>query len=154
MENMQTDLSSHMQAETPSQTPPNSWWGRNWKWVVPVGILTPIVVIGGGLTLIILLVFGMIKSSDPYTDSLAQALANPKVQAALGSPIEAGFFVTGNINVSGSSGDADIAYTITGPNDSGSVYVVAEKSGGQWYYSTMEVQVVATADRIDLLEGP
>lgn len=104
--------------------------------------------------LIIMLVFGMIKSSDPYTDSLAQALANPEVQAALGSPIEAGFGVMGNINVSGSSGDADLSYTITGPQDSASVFVVAEKSGGQWYYSTMEVQVLATADRIDLLAGP
>ena len=40
--------------------PQKSWFGRNWKWVVPVGCLTPILVCGGFFTLIFGAVFGML----------------------------------------------------------------------------------------------
>ena len=93
-----------------------SWWSRNWKWVVPVGCLTPIVICGGGATLIVALVFGVIKESGAYQDSLAQAQTDARVVAALGTPIEPGFFVMGNIEVNGPAGTADLSYSISGPN--------------------------------------
>jgi len=131
-----------------------SWWGRNWVWVVPAGCLVPVVVCGGGIALIVSLVFGVIKSSDVYTKSLAAAKANAQVQAAIGQPIEPGFLVTGNINVSGSSGNADISYPIKGPKGSATVYAVAEKAAGEWTFSTLDVAIDATGDRIDLLSPP
>ena len=51
------------------QSQKRSWWNRNWKWVVPAGCLTPILVCGGFITLVFVFVFGAIKSSDVYIDS-------------------------------------------------------------------------------------
>ena len=55
----------------------------------------------GFIVLIVTIVFGMMKSTDAYKEALAKARANPYVQEALGSPIEDGLLVMGNINVKG-----------------------------------------------------
>jgi hypothetical protein len=133
--------------------PQKSWFGRNWFWVVPLGCLGPLVGCGGLIAVVFSLVFGMIKSSAPYTESLAAAQADTRVQAALGQPIEPGFFVTGNINTSGSSGHADIAYEITGPQGTATVLAVADKTAGTWTFTTLEVQPGGSGERIDLLES-
>src|SRR5690606_38258460 len=106
------------------------WWSRNWKWVVPVGCLLPVVVCCGGITLLFSLVFDAIKSSEPYKQSLAMVQTHLQVTAALGTPIEPGFFLSGNINVSGGSGEADLNYPISGPHGDASVFVIAERSAG------------------------
>jgi hypothetical protein len=134
-----------------NEQPRRSWWGRNWFWVVPVGCLLPVVLCGGLVALIVAAVFGAIKSSVPYTESLATVKQDAQVQQLLGDPIEPGFFVTGSINVSGDSGDADIAYSVSGPKGSGTVYVVAEKTAGEWDFKTLALESAETGDRIDLL---
>ena len=118
---------------------------------MPVGYLTPVLVCGGFLTLIFMLVFGMIKSSTPYTESLAAIRANAEVQRALGDGIEPGFFVMGNINTSGTSGDADLTYAVSGSNGSGTVYTVAKKATGKWTFTTVLVEIEQSGERIDLL---
>ena len=45
------------------------WWGRNWKWFLPVGCLGLIVIALGGITLVL----GIMKSSDVYKESVARA---------------------------------------------------------------------------------
>jgi hypothetical protein len=131
-----------------------SWWGRNWKWVVPVGCLAPLLVCGGSIALIFVFVFGVIRSSEPYTEALARAKANPEVKAALGEPIEAGYWVNGSIDVSGPSGKAKIAIPISGPKKSAIVYVDGTKTAGKWEYSTFEVATDGGANRIDLRSQP
>jgi hypothetical protein len=129
-----------------------NWWQRNWKWFVPVGCLGALVLFAAFIMFIVTLVFGMIKSSDVYKDALATARAHPSVVKALGSPIEEGIFVMGSINMSGSSGNADLAIPISGPNGKGTIYAVASKSAGQWTFSKLVVEVKATKERIDLIE--
>ncbi len=130
-----------------------SWWGRNWKWVVPVGCLGAILLLALFIGAIVALVFGVIRSSDVYQDAVETARASAAVQAALGSPVEAGYLVTGSINVSGSGGSADLAIPLSGPDGEATLYAVASKSGGQWVFSTLVVGVEATGERIDLLAG-
>ncbi len=142
---------------TPTQTPlprerSTTWWQRNWKWFVPV-CLGSVVLFAGFIVLILTIVFGMMKSSDAYKDALAMARANPYVQDALGSPIEAGLLVAGNINISDSSGYADLAFPVSGPDGSGTIYVVASKSAGQWTFLKLVVGIQATNESIDLIEG-
>ena len=59
----------------------------------------------------------------------------------------------GNINVNGSSGHADLAIPVSGPEGSGTIYDVASKSAaaGQWTILRLVVDVKATNERIDLL---
>ena len=129
-----------------------NWWGRNWKWVVPVGCLGSLALFAGFIALIVCLVFGMMKSSDAFKDALAKAKAHPSVQKTIGTPIEEGMFVTGNINISGPSGQADLAIPISGPDGEATIYVVAAKLAGQWTFSTLVVEIKDTKQRINLLE--
>jgi hypothetical protein len=144
--------------QTPAQpilpTSKPNWWTRNWKWFVPTGCLTILVLFVAFVVSIVAIVFTAIKSTDPYKDALARAKMNPAVIEALGSPIKEGFFVSGNTNVNGAAGDADLAIPISGPKGKGTIYAKAIKSLGRWSYSDLVVEIQATRNRIDLLKGP
>jgi hypothetical protein len=94
----------------------------------------------------------MVKSSEVYKDALAAARADPAVEMALGTPIEEGLLVMGNISISGSSGKADIAIPISGPSDKGTIYAVAQKAAGRWTFTTLVVEIKTTGERIDLMK--
>jgi Cytochrome oxidase complex assembly protein 1 len=131
-----------------------NWWTRNWKWFVPTGCLTVLVLFLVFVASIVIIVFGAIKSTDPYKDAIARVKMHPAVVEALGSPIKEGFFVSGSTNVNGAAGEANLAIPISGPKGKGTIYVKAGKSLGRWSYSDMVVEIQATRDRIDLLKGP
>ena len=128
-----------------------NWWNRNWKWLVPVGCLSSLVLTAAFMALIMAFVFGLMKSSDAYKHALAKAKASPEVIDLLGTPIKEGYFPSGNINVSGSSGNADIAIPISGPKGSATIYLEAYKSSGEWAFSKLIVVQKISGKRIDLL---
>jgi len=101
---------------------------------------------------VILAVFGAMKSSDAYKTAVARAKADPRVIEAIGTPIDEGWFVSGTTNVSGGSGESDISIPIHGPKGKATVYAVATKSAGEWEYSKLVVKVEETGDTIDLAE--
>ena len=129
-----------------------NWWDRNWKWFVPVAGLGALILFIGFGALIAYFVFSLAKSSEVYQAAVAKAKTNAAVTEALGSPLEEGFFVTGNINVSGSSGEADLAIPISGPKGKGTLFVAAARSEGRWTVSTLVATISATGERINLLE--
>jgi hypothetical protein len=85
---------------------------------------------------------------------LARAKVHPAVIEALGSPITEGFLVSGNTNVNGASGEANLSIPIAGPKGNGTIYVASRKSLGQWTYSGLVVEIAKTHQRIDLLQSP
>ena len=85
---------------------------------------------------------------------LAKAKADSRVVNALGTPITDGYFVSGNTNVSGTSGQADMTVPISGPKGKGTIYFVAAKFAGQWTFSKLMVEVAASGQRIDLIQDP
>jgi hypothetical protein len=103
---------------------------------------------------IALVVMGSIKSSDAYKFALAKAQNDPRVQQRLGTPIEAGMFASGSINVSGSSGKADLTIPISGPKGKGSIYADATKFAGEWKFNRLEVAFEGDPQRVDLLTPP
>lgn len=132
------------------QPPPSGWWQRNWKWVVPVSVVSAIGLCAALIFGIFSLVMGLIKSAEPYKDSLAKAVANPQVQAALGAPVTDGFFISGNVSTAGTTGSASMEIPISGPRGKGNIYVEARKSAGVWTYSTLEVAIPGQPERIQL----
>jgi cytochrome oxidase complex assembly protein 1 len=127
------------------------WWGRNWFWVVPVGCLAPLVVCGGGITLIFAVAFGALKSSDANKQAVALAREHPAVQAALGTPITEGAFTSGALNVNNNAGDADLQIPLSGPKGSGSLHAVASLAGGKWTFSSLVLDVAGSGEHIDVL---
>jgi cytochrome oxidase complex assembly protein 1 len=135
---------------TPPQRP--SWWSRNWKWFVPVGCLTIILLFAAFVGAIAFIIFGSMRQSDAYKQALAKAQSDPVVALRLGTPIKPGMWVSGNINIHGPSGEAKIAIPISGPKGNGTVYVEGTKSAGKWNYSLMQVAIEGEDTRIDLLQ--
>ncbi|MCB1062148.1 MAG: hypothetical protein KDN20_04405 [Verrucomicrobiae bacterium] len=111
--------------------------------IVVVSVLT----LGYGL-------FSLLKGSEPYQESLARVQNHPAAIAAMGTPIEPGFFVTGNVNLENQAGDADISYQVSGPNGEAEISVAAERAGGKWEYRTMTATLGSSGEILDLLASP
>ena len=142
---------------TPSNPGPSAssaqpiWFGRNWKWAVPLGALVLFFLFASFIGGIFLLVEVSFQHSDSYTQALARARTDPRVAARIGGPLKVGWLASGSINTSGPSGDADISIPISGPKGKGTLYVVAKKSAGLWTFKTLQVEVEGESERIDLL---
>ncbi|HVT43665.1 MAG TPA: cytochrome c oxidase assembly factor 1 family protein [Thermoanaerobaculia bacterium] len=132
-------------------TPPRGWWSRNWKWFIPVGCLGMVALAVALIAVFIGVVFGAMKSSDVYQEAVRRAQNHPELQTALGTPIERGWWMTGEINSRNGSGDADIQFPISGPNGKAHVRAVARKEGGRWSYSSLIAQIDGGAT-LDLLD--
>jgi hypothetical protein len=138
--------------EHPSEPPPRTpgWWSRNWKWALPVGCLAPLLVVAGCVTAVIVMVPRIIRSSEPYRHAVSEARASPAVRELLGEPIEEAALPGGNINVSGSAGDADLSIPLSGPKGSATLYVVGTRTAGEWEYATLRVKPDGDGETIDL----
>ena len=68
----------------------------------------------------------------------------------LGTPVTDGIFMSGQINTTGSTGNASLDIPISGPKGKGNLYVEATKSAGVWTYTTLEVSVSGLTERIQL----
>lgn len=130
---------------------PKTWLERNWGCLVPVGCLFAVLALAGFVAAVAGIASVAMRSSDVYEEAVAQASANPTVVATLGPPIEAGWFVSGSIRVSGPSGNADLEIPLSGSMREAKLYAVATKSAGRWAFSTLEVEVEGMASRISLL---
>ncbi len=127
------------------------WFSRNWKWAVPLGCLGTIVMFVGFIAAIFMVVMGAMRTSDAYQIAMSSAREHPAVIDALGEPIEVGWFVSGNINVNGASGEANLSVPLNGPRGSGTLYIVADKVAGEWIFERMEVAFADSGERVNLL---
>jgi hypothetical protein len=123
-----------------------AWMSRNWKWVIPVGCLVPVMFVLG----IFALVFSVIKASTPYQSAVDSLRVDCGAQEALGAPVAPGRFVWGSVNVSGPSGHADLAIPLKGGRSSGTLYVRATKVAGLWRFDLLELAIEGRPERIDL----
>ena len=138
----------------PPPLPPmtvGSWWSRHKLWViVPLAILAGIAALVVFAALIMAFVFGMIRSTDAYQQGLTRARADTTVVGAIGAPIEPGWVVAGNIDLTNDSGTADISIPVAGPRGTGTIHVIGTKTAGVWTYSELDVTVEPSHRVIDL----
>ena len=123
-----------------------------WVWV---GLGCGVLVVGvvAFVAFIVFVVAGSMRSSAPFKDGLMHARSDARVTEALGSPVEPGLFVSGNISTENRSGKCDLDIPLKGPKQSGSLHVVGTKEGGRWTYTRM----VFTPDKgepVDLIATP
>ena len=133
---------------------PDSWWGRNWKWIVLSFVTFVFLFIAAVFGLIFFVVVTTMKSNEPYKYAFDQVQHSPAVVRHIGEPVEAGMFVSGQINVNGPTGHADLDFPIFGPKGKARVYVVGDKAEGHWTYRTLEVRFEGDPNRLDLLAEP
>ena len=138
----------------PAPLPPaaqKNWFSHNWKWFIPTVIGVPVLLLAVLIGGILSLVFGMMKSSEPYQHAVSVASHDSRITARLGTPVSPGWYVSGNINLRNDSGTADLAIPLKGPQRRGTVFVIAKKSAGTWSYERFEVEIEGAPDRINLL---
>ena len=93
---------------------------------------------------------GAMMHSNVVDDAVARAAADPRVVEALGEPLGKGWLIQGSMEVTGASGNADLAVPLSGPGGSGTLYLVARKRAGEWRYERLSLEVKATGERIEL----
>jgi Cytochrome oxidase complex assembly protein 1 len=138
----------------PPQLPrQKNWFDRNWRWLVPTLVVTAVGVLALFVGGILLFVSTMFTSSDPYKLAVHRAMESPAVQAKLGTPLHIGWLTSGNINLNGPTGEANLSIPISGPRGSGKIIVAAKKRANHWNYDALEVDVSPDNQPIPLLDA-
>ena len=141
----------------PKEPEKPSWWDRNWKWALPVGCLSTLVLFTAVVGLFAYAIFGFVtstmKSTDAYKSAMTAAQNSSAVTEALGTPLTVGWLISGSFDIKGSKGSVDISIPISGPKGTGTLFVVATKSAGIWTYQTLAAEIDKTKQRIEL-EAP
>ena len=128
-----------------------TWIERNALWKIPLGCITLLLLMAGFGILVISIVVASFRHSEVYTHALMMAKGNQQVRVEIGEPIRAGWFISGELNVNGSSGKADLSIPISGPRGHGKIRAVANKRAGVWTFTWLQVYVDGHLDAIDLL---
>lgn len=115
-----------------------------------VGLILIAGLVGGG---IFYGVMKLLKNNDPYRDSITAVQSNRAALDALGEPIEARYFVSGNVSLNTGESTVDISIPVFGPKGKGSIHTVGTKPSGSptWIYTTWELAVEGNPEPI-LLE--
>jgi TonB family protein len=140
------------------QQQPKGCLGRNWKWAVPLGCVTLLLVLAAVVGGIVFFAMSAVKSTDVYRGALKVAQSHPAAIERLGEPIKDGWFVKGNVKVDGGGGSADFEIPLSGPKNSGTLYVRAVSPSGAWMYERLDLSTegggtVSLLDRNVALPG-
>ncbi len=96
--------------------------------LIGIAVLIPIILTVG----IIIAVFGAIffgtKSVEEYKCALAEVRKNDKAVEILGEPMEEGLFMVPNIEINGPRRYVNFSTSMTGPKNSGTLYVSSERN--------------------------
>jgi len=84
-------------------------------------------------------VLGFMKKTEVYQLSMQEITNSPAVGAVFGEPVESGWFVTGNVTVTMTGGEAALNIPLSGPKNSGSAVAQAERSDGKWVLNLLVV---------------
>ncbi|MGB7536977.1 MAG: cytochrome c oxidase assembly factor 1 family protein [Anaerolineales bacterium] len=138
------------------ETPPpkKSWFARFWWTLILAACLlfalTAICVVGTGAAGVFG-IFGLMKSSPAYQDALVVVQEEPRAQQLLGTPIQSGWFVSGEISETPSTGTAELSFPVSGPKGSGTVYVSAKKVEGGWVITRLVLVMDKTKNRLVII---
>lgn len=94
-----------------------------------------------------------LRSSDATKLAIRTAESNPVLVESLGSPLKAGLFLSGNIDVTPVTGHAELAIPISGPKGTGTIYAEARKWDGLWHLERLQFGSKDNAARLNLLPG-
>jgi hypothetical protein len=132
---------------------PKNWFERHWLLAIVGSLIALTLLIVAFVGALLLIVEGSIKKSDAYTQAMVRAQNDPKVTEKLGEPLQPGWFISGNIQVTNDTGQANLSIPVSGPKSKGTIRVVAKKIAGSWQFDTLEVDVEGDSQPINLLDA-
>ena len=120
-------------------------WAK-WAVILYCGVIVLFGAIFGGT-------FYLLKNSEAYKLAVSKLETSTEVTTALGSPIRAGF-PSGKISTNGTTGDASLSFSVSGPKGSGTAYLAATKKDGAWTLFMLKLKIEGQDQLIDLLHPP
>jgi hypothetical protein len=148
-----------MTVAPPPPPPPSSFTPPQGSYTLPPGAPPPppkkssgcwkalaigcgiIIVLGlASMVALFVFVFSVIKRSDVYREAYTRATSDVRVQAALGTPIEKGWWVLGSVNINNNTGNANLDFPISGPKGKARVHAEASLENAAWSYSSLVVR--------------
>lgn len=94
-----------------------------------------------------------LRRSEPYAEAVARAGSHPQVLAALGQPVEAGWWVRGEVEGEGRGERARLTVPIAGPDGRGRLAAEARRQERVWRFDRLEV-TLPDGTVVDLLAAP
>lgn len=96
----------------------------------------------------------LMRSSGAYHATLAAALGDQRIKAALGENVRANWWFGGHVSVNGDgSGVADLTIPVHGDRGSGTIVSHALKAGGRWSIRLLFVRVKGMSAPIVLINA-
>jgi len=132
---------------TPQQ---RNWFERHW-WKLLIGLalggIAVVVLCCGGLVFVI---FGSLRSNEVVTMTIDRLAEEPAVLTHTGEPISAGWFILGQINWSGESGNASLSIPVHGPDGTAEAQVEATREAGRWRIDHLSVKLEGVGRTVQL----
>lgn len=135
-----------------AQAPPEQkkgWWGRNWKWFVPVGCLLPSLVVVGCIALGIYGLSMMKEYIEVFEEAVVLVGESEEIREALGDPIEP----AGQFKIESSGGMQVITVPMSGPKGRGELVLSCKKVDGKWKLISLVMTVEDTDEKIRLMKN-
>ena len=129
-----------------------SWLERNPLWKIPFGCLTLVLLLGLFIITLFTVINTSFRRSDVYKEAMSRATGSLQVREQLGEPIKPAWLISGQLNVRGSTGSANLSIPILGPRGRGLIRAVAQKSG-VWRFTCLRVSIEGQPGNIDLLSA-
>lgn len=132
-----------------------TWWKRNWHWLVPVLVLSAATTI---VILVASLVWWVANGGDQrmYLDwdvISARTDTNAQIKATLGTPVQPDGLVSGQICTKPEHKRMNTKFRVVGPGGKGIFTAIGARTDGRWQWNTLQIVVDGSGQRIDLL-GP
>ena len=129
---------------------PTARQGRGWfQWLIigVAGFAIFALAIG-------LLVFTILKRSEPAKFALQRASVHPAAVARTGTPLEVGWVVTGSLKYFGpGGGTVRLSLPVRGPKGRGTITVRGVRVDGRWTYSVLRLVPDDGSAPVDLGTG-
>jgi cytochrome oxidase complex assembly protein 1 len=136
----------HTQAELslfpmqPVARRPETWWTRNWIWVLSLLLCLFAGLVIFFTTVVSLSAVSTIRSSGALNAAIARAGELSPVTDRLGTPISLNGFPEGTVSFEETEGFADVRIPISGPKGEAKLLAIGEKNNGRWDFSSMSLE--------------
>ena len=112
--------------------PPESIKPKKNGWKIVLIVLVVLVALGFGISKFVSKFDNFMRSTFAYTESVRRLSENGAAKAILGTPIEIGKILSGNVNLQNFDGVATYSLAVKGANCTGVYHIRAERSMGTW----------------------
>jgi Cytochrome oxidase complex assembly protein 1 len=135
--------------ETGNPMPQGNWFSRNWKWVLGLGCLLPLLCCGGSAALGVFGVFNAVKDNGVYLDVAAKLGTSPQAAEVLGNNVHLDGFPMTSIQSGAGETRVELTTGVVGSKGKGKVHVRATQRNADITYEVFEL-TTEKGERVDL----